>query len=197
MKKYIIKYADGRRQNIMQAAHSSYNEAVETLMDYLNANNDHLSLKDPDYLSPFNFKLEEAEYTEVNEDIPDFKSAKKAIAADFYLSADKSKLAASLMNDINPKHIEVLDALNKLFTIAQAWNKADDFVPDFSDWNQYKWYPIFIYDNHIKKFIYYRSSYAVKFIDASSGARLYFKTPERAEQFGKQFIDLYSKAFLY
>lgn len=196
MKKYIIKYADGRRQNIMQAVHSSYNEAVETLMDYLNANNDHLSLKDPDYLSPFNFKLEEAEYTEVNEDIPDFKSAKKAIAADFYLSADKSKLAASLMNDINPKHIEVLDALNKLFTIAEAWNKEDGFVPDFSDLNQGKWFPWFKYDKDAAGFVFASTAYTPTHAEATIGSRLCFKTSARAAQFGKQFVDLYNKVFL-
>lgn len=79
MKKYVIKYADGREQNIMQAVHSSYNEATQTLMDYLNANNDFLSLKDDDYLTPFDFKIEKAECVEVNEVITDYASAVKAI----------------------------------------------------------------------------------------------------------------------
>ena len=145
MKNYIIKYADGREQNIMQAVHSSYNEAAQTLMDYLNANNDFLSLKDDNYLTPFDFKIEEVECKDVNETITDFESARKALGikpnADFYVVKRKhsKKVAnledvARLVTDINPKHIEALIALNELFTIAQAWNKEDGFVPDFSDW---------------------------------------------------------------
>lgn len=38
MKKYVIKYAGGIEQNIMQAVHNSYNEAAQTLMDYLYKN---------------------------------------------------------------------------------------------------------------------------------------------------------------
>ena len=207
MKKYIIKYADGREQNIMRAIHNSYNEAAQTLMDFLNANNDFLSLKDDNYLTPFDFKIEEVECTAVNETITDFESARKALGikpnVDFYVVKRNSSEkvanfedAARLVTDINPKHLKALIALNKLFTIAEAWNKEDDFVPDFLDEDQYKWYPSFIYDKYTARYIYYHSSHAIKHATSSSGTRLCFKTPERAEQFGRQFEDLYNKVFL-
>ena len=207
MKNYKIKYADGREQTVMRAIHNSYNEAAQTLMDFLNANNDFLSLKDDNYLTPFDFKIEEVECSEVNETITDFESARKALGikpnTNFYVENRKhsGKVAqfedvARLVTDINPKHIKALIALNKLFTIAQAWNKEDDFVPDFLDEDQYKWYPSFIYDKYTERYIYYRKLHVIKHISLSSSALLCFKTPERAEQFGKQFIDIYNEIFL-
>ena len=194
MKKYIIKNADGSEQTVMQAIHESREEAGRVLMRYLSYHNENCDVDD--YLSPFDFKLEEVECTEVNEVITDFESAKKALRADYFLSTNEGKLAASLMNDINPKHVKALDALNKLFTIAQAWNKEDGFVPDFSDWNQDKWFPWFTYDKDAAKFVFVRSGNTPTYAYASIGSRLCFKTKTRAEQFGKQFADLYNKVFL-
>lgn len=208
MKKYIIKNADGSEQSEMQAIHESRKEAGETLMDYICDNNEGLDVDDDDYLSPFDFVLEEVECKEeVNEIITDFESARKALGgkpnADFtiakkILSGNAVQLedVARLVNDINPKHLEALIALNKLFTIAQAWNKEDGFVPDFSDWNQNKWFPWFEYDKDaagfVSAFTYYTPTYAI----ANFGSRLCFKSSARAAQFGKQFIDLYNKVFL-
>lgn len=194
MKKYIIKYADGREQRFIRANYNSRKEAEEALLIYLCDHNE--KCDDSSYLSPFDFTVEEVDVKEVNEIITDFECAKSAIAADFYLSADKSKLAASLMNDINPKHIEALDILNKLFTIAEVWNKEDGFVPDFSNEYQSKWFPWFRYDMKLEKFIC--SSVICSSLGANAywGSRLCFKTYERAEQFGKQFVDLYNKVFL-
>lgn len=125
MKKYVIKYADGRDCREINS-YESRNEASDALMKYLYNHNEYLSVNDDNYLSPFDFKIEEVECTEVNNVIIDFKSARKALAADFYLSADKSKLAASLMNDINPKYIEALIALNKLFTMLKRGIRKTD-----------------------------------------------------------------------
>ena len=188
MKKYIIKYADGREQNIMQAVHSSYNEAAQTLMDYLNANNDFLSLKDDDYLTPFDFKIEEVESAEVNEVITDYTSAVKAIKKKTYFH--NNRIAC------NFKHTNALSALDKLFTIAQAWNMEDGFVPDFSDRKQDKWFPWFEYDEDAAKFVYTYAGYTTTFAPANFGSRLCFKTRIRAEQFAKQFINLYNEVFL-
>lgn len=196
MKKYIIKYSNGREQNIMQAVHSSYNEAAKTLMDYLNAYNDCLSLKNDDYLTPFDFTLEEVECKEINEVIMNFESATKALGADFSLfTKSQLKDVLSLMTSINPKHIKALVALNKLFTIAEAWNKEDGFVPDFSDSKQDKWFPWFKYDEVAAKLIYVNTGSTSIDIPVF-GSRLCFKSSARAEQFGKQFINLYNKVFL-
>lgn len=207
MKKYIIKNADGSEQTVMRAIHESRKEAGETLMDYICDHNEDLDIDDDDYLSPFDFVLEEVECKEVNEVITDFESARKSLGgkpnADFtvskkILSGNAVQLndVERLVTDINPKHIEALIALNELFTIAQAWNKEDGFVPDFSNRNQWKYFPWFIYNNDAAGFVCAHTSYAATYAYANIGSRLCFKSESRAEQFGKQFAHLYNKVFL-
>ena len=205
MRKFVIKNADGSEQTVMQAVHESRGEAGRALMRYLNYHNESWDVDN--YLSPFDFTLEEVECNEVNEVITDFDSARKNLGGkpntDFYVVKRKhsEKVAnledvARLVTDINPMHIEALIALNELFTIAQAWNKEDGFVPDFSDWNQDKWFPWFNYDKDAAGFVFANAPYAPSGSFASFGSRLCFKTSERAEQFGKLFVDLYNKVFL-
>ena len=207
MKKYIIKNADGSAQSVMQDVHESRKEAGETLMDYICDHNEDLDIDDDDYLSPFDFVLEEVECKDVNEVITDFESARKALGgkpnADFtvskkILSGNVVQLndVARLVTDINPMHIEALIALNKLFTIAQAWNKEDGFVPDFSDWNQDKWFPWFKYDKDAAGFVCANANCTPALAFANFGSRLCFKSSARAAQFGKQFADIYNKVFL-
>ena len=208
MKKYIIKNADGSEQSEMQAIHESRKEAGETLMDYICVHNENLDIDDDDYLSPFDFVLEEVEYKDVNEVITDFESARKALGgkpnADFtvskkILSGNAVQLndVARLVTDINPMHIEALIALNELFTIAQAWNKEDGFVPDFSDWHQDKWFPWFKYDKDAAWFVYAATDSTPSTAGANIGSRFCFKSSARAAQFGKQFAHLYNKVFLF
>ena len=199
MRKYIIKNADGSEQTVMQAIHNSRKEAVETLMDYIRGQNDFWDIDDDDYLSPFDFVLEEVECKDVNETITDFESARKALGLkpnDYTLFEHLPKFIARFISDINPKHIDALVALNKLFTIAQAWNKEDGFVPDFSDWNQEKWFPWFKYDEDVAGFVFASTASTPADAYAPFGSRLCFKTSERAAQFGKQFVDLYNEVFL-
>lgn len=190
MKKYIIKNADGSEQTVMRAIHNSRKEAGRELMRYLSYHNENWDVDN--HLSPFDFVLEEVECGDINEVITNFESARKALRADYFLSTNEGKLAASLMNDINPKHVKALDALNKLFTIAQVWNKGDGFVPDFSDWEQDKWFPWFVYKRDVAGFVYAHTYSAPTSAYATVGSRLCFKTKMRAEQFGKQFVDLYN-----
>lgn len=207
MKKYIIKNADGSEQTVMRAIHESRKKAGETLMDYICDHNEDLDIDDDDYLSPFDFALEEVECKDVNEVITDFDSARKALGgkpnADFYVVKRKhsEKVAnledvARLVTDINPKHLEALIALNELFTIAQAWNKADEFEPDFSNRNQWKYFPWFTYKKDIAGFVFAGTDYASIYTNATIGPWLCFKTSKRAEQFGKQFVNLFNKVFL-
>ena len=199
MKRYIIKNADGSEQSEMQAIHKSRKEAGETLMDYICNHNEDLDVDDDDYLSPFDFVLEEVECKEVNEVITNFKSAKKVLGLkpnDYTLFEHLPKFIAQFISDINPKHIDALVALNELFIIAQAWNKEDGFVPDFSDWEQDKWFPWFVYDKDAAWFVFADTDYAHTSADANIGSRLCFKSSARAAQFGKQFADLYNKVFL-
>ena len=201
MKKYIVKYKDGEKTF---GEYNSRKEASDILMEYIYYFND---CSDGDYISPFDFVLEEVECKEVNEEITDYESAKKYLVGktnDVFgvtkkcisKRIDHIKDAEILIKELNPKHIEALIALNELFTIAQAWNKADGFVPDFSDWNQYKWYPWFKYDKDAAGFVYANTNHTPTGANAYFGSRLCFQSSARAEQFGKQFIELYNKVFL-
>lgn len=205
MKKYVIKNSDGSAQNVMQAVHDSRKDAGETLKEYLFKNKEDLNADD--YLSPFDFILEEVECKDVNEVITDFKSAREYLGLkpneEFTVvkkcfSENTTNLAdvAQLVDDINPKHIDALIALNKLFTLAEAWNKADGFVPDFSDWKQEKYFPWFKYNKDSAGFVFSHMFYATTDHDTNLGSRLCFKSNARAAQFAKQFIDLYNKVFL-
>ena len=205
MKNYIIKYADGREQRFIRDNYNSRKEAEEALLVYLCDHNE--KCDDSSYLSPFDFTVEEVDVKEVNETITDFESAREALGgkpnADFtvvkkILSGNVVQLeyVARLVTDINPKHLKSLIALNKLFTIAEAWNKEDGFVPDFSDWEQDKWFPWFVYDEDAAGFVYAYTHHTAADAYAHFGSRLCFKTPERAEQFGKQFEDLYNDVFI-
>jgi hypothetical protein len=90
------------------------------------------------------------------------------------------------------KHYKRLNAMLKLLTIAEAWNRQDGFVPDYSDNNQYKYFPWFAYDGASAGFACASAVSAAPNTYTNIGSRLCFKTRERAEQFGKQFIDLWN-----
>ena len=209
MKKYIIKNSDGSEQNVMKAVHFSSKDAGQTLWDYLRKHNDYgvLDSDDEGWVSPFDFIIEEVECKEVSEVITDFESARKILGLKpneditvvkkrFSENATNLADVAHFVDDINPKHIDALIALNKLFTIAQAWNKEDGFVPDFSDRKQEKYFPWFKYKNDSSGFVYANTFYSSTDADANLGARLCFKSSARAAQFGRKFADLYNKVFL-
>lgn len=194
MRKYIIKNADGSEQTVMRAIHNSRKEAGESMMNYIRKHNENC---DGDkYLSPFDFILEEVECGDINEVITDFESAREMLGLKALGFLNKFDDVTKLISDINPKHIEALIALNELFTIAEAWNKEDEFVPDFSDLGQYKWFPWFRYDKDAARFVCVTTNRTPATASASFGSRLCFKTSERAAQFGRQFVDLYNKVFL-
>lgn len=202
MKKYIVKYI---KDNKILGEYTSRQGAAIGMMMHINAYNE--VCKVDERLTPFDFVLEEVEYREVNKVIIDFETARKAINLkpndDFMVVKKKHSEnimqiedVAWLVNELNPKHIEALIALNELFTIAEAWNKADGFVPDFSDGHQDKWFPWFNYDNDAARFVYTAANFTPANVGAPFGSRLCFKTRERAKQFGKQFVELYNEVFV-
>lgn len=160
-----------------------------------------------DYLTPFDFTLDEIECKEINEVVTTYEEAREYLGgkpnADFtvakkILSGNHVKLddVANLVSEVNPKHIKALIAYNRLCTIAQAWNKADGFEPDFSNTSQYKYFPWFVYDDGAAVFVCAYTNSASTHAPAYIGYRLCFKTRERAMQFGKQFIDLWNQVLL-
>ena len=204
MKQYILKQI-GNNEPI--GKYSNKADAVDDMDTIIADHNEELDSDDDGFLTPFDFTLEVVECQDVNETITNFDEARAFLGGkpnnDFtvskkVLSGNRVQLAdvAELVKDLNPNHIKALSALNKLFTIAQAWNKADDFVPDFSNSMQDKWFPWFVYDKGVAGFVSAYTSSTPSNASAYIGSRLCFKTRNRAIQFGKQFVGLYNQVFL-
>lgn len=185
-------------------------DAADAMNQYIAETNDGLDPSDEEWLTPFDFDLEEVEVKEApNEIIVDYNSAREYLGGKANKQFTVSQRVANmntvpglmdvtrLVDALNPSHVEALIALNELFTIAQAWNKADDFVPDYSDRRQAKWFPWFVYDKDRAGFVCANTVNTPSYTDASFGSRLCFKTANRARQFGEQFIDLWNKVLLF
>lgn len=205
MKKYLV--TNKKTQEIC-GKFDSKSEAADEMLGFIEEHNEDVDSDDEEYLTPFDFTLEEIESKEINEVVTTYEEAREYLGgkpnADFtvakkILSGNHVKLddVANLVSEVNPKHIKALIAYNRLCTIAQAWNKADGFEPDFSNTSQYKYFPWFVYDNGAAGFVYANTNCAATYADARIGSRLCFKTRERAMQFGKQFIDLWNDVFLF
>lgn len=186
MKRFVIKNADGTQQYVMPAVHDTRKKAENTLMGYIQNYNKF----NEEYLSLFDFVIEVEECYEPSKIIPDFERAKQAIGFDVFILAKESFCFRDV--EINYKHMTSLIAMNQLLSIAEAWNKLDEFVPNLSDISQKKWHPWFKYRTSENRFVYAGVSLAPAVFDF----KLSFKTKERAQQFGMQFVDLYNKIFL-
>lgn len=205
MKKYLLRQK-GKEEAI--GKYESKIEASDVMESIIEDNNDDLDADDEGYLTAFDFSLEEIEEKDINEVVTNFEEARKYLHgkpnADFtvskkMLSGNSLPLdgVTNLVKDLNPRHLNALVALNKLFSIADAWNKADGFVPDFSDSSQYKYFPWFVYDKDAAGFVYALTYSAASHANAGIGSRLCFKTANRARQFGEKFADLYNQVFLF
>ena len=205
MKKYLV--TNKKTQEIC-GKFDSKSEAADEMLGFIEEHNEDVDSDDEEYLTPFDFTLEEIESKEINEVVTTYEEAREYLGgkpnADFtvakkILSGNHVKLddVANLVSEVNPKHIKALIAYNRLCTIAQAWNKADDFTPDFSNRNQTKWFPWFVYSDDAAGFVSASANGAATGAYAYFGSRLCFMTRERAEQFGKQFIELWNDVFLF
>lgn len=199
MTKYNLRKIEGGQ---VLGTFETKQEAADWMQEYITKYNDWMHSNN-DYLTLFDFTLDEIESKEINEVITDYESLGGKPNADFtvakkILSGNYVKLddVANLVSEVNPKHIKALIAFNRLCTIAQAWNKADGFEPDFSNTSQYKYFPWFVYDNGAAGFVYAATYYAATGAAAYFGSRLCFKTSTRARQFGEQFIDLWNQVLL-
>ena len=201
MRKFVVRLADGSEQCLIRPLYDTKNEAVQGIMNYVAGFNEDLGMEDSKRMSPFDFKVEEVD---VDDEIASFKDAVEYLgldANDGYEVYGRERRGAGslkkrdvekLVRELNPRHVDALIALNELFTIAEAWNKADGFVPDFSDKEQRKYFPWFAYDKDVAQFSADGSEW---FAHESEllGARLCFKTGDRARQCGQRFAGLFNK----
>lgn len=205
MKKYLV--TNKKTQEIC-GKFDSKSEAADEMLGFIEEHNEDVDSDDEEYLTPFDFTLEEIESKEINEVVTDYEKAREYLGGkpnvDFtvakkILSGNCVQLedVTRLVSELNPKHVKAIIAFNRLCTIAQAWNKEDDFTPDFSNRNQTKWFPWFVYSDDAAGFVSAYTNYAATYASASFGSRLCFKTSTRARQFGEQFIDLWNQVLLF
>ena len=205
MKKYLV--TNKKTQEIC-GKFDSKSEAADEMLGFIEEHNEDVDSDDEEYLTPFDFTLEEIESKEINEVVTDYEKAREYLGgkpnADFtvakkILSGNCVQLedVTRLVSELNPKHVKAIIAFNRLCTIAQAWNKEDDFTPDFSNRNQEKWFPWFVYSDDAAGFVSAYTDYTASCASASVGSRLCFKTSARARQFGEQFIDLWNQVLLF
>ena len=203
MRKFVVRLADGSEQCLIRPLYDTRNEAVQGIMNYVAGFNEDLGMEDSKRISPFDFKVEEVYVDDVDGVITSFGLAMEYLGlkdnSEYEVYGREKRGAGSLkkrdveklVRELNPRHVDALIALNELFTIAEAWNKADGFVPDFSDKEQRKYFPWFAYDKDVAQFSADGSEW---FAYASAfGARLCFKTEARAIQFGQRFAGLFNK----
>ena len=193
--KYIIKRKDGETLPIILTQEfSSKEKAYKAIFDY--ACDTTKCQKNPIQLMS-SYEVFENNAIDVNLRIDNFNEAKKALGDDMLYKSTTYDEINSLVDNINPKYIRALDVLNELLTIAQAWNKEDNFVPDFRKQFQLKWFPCFkYYDSPVYMMYSDVNYYTNNAPDVYIGQRFCFKTAKRAEQFGKKFIHLFRELFM-
>ena len=201
MKKYKLVCKDSDKikfENIFDAKV----DAIEAMNEEIDTYNDKYNLTEEEGLSPFDFTMDVVEVEEKKEDNDiekDFEDAREKLDS-FNVTSDEAAKhfdsLAQLIRNANPRHIKALIALNKLFTIAEKWNKEDGFVPDFSNKGQWKYFPWFEYSKEAAGFVCAHTFNAASFASAVVGSRLCFKSESRAEEFGKKYVDLYNEVFL-
>ena len=199
MKKYKLVCKDSDKikfENLFDAKV----DAIEAMNEEIDNYNDTYNLTEEEGLSPFDFTMDVVEVEEKKEDNgieKDFEDARKELEKKMNIdeSAKYFYQLSQLIRNVNPRHLKALIALNKLFTIAEKWNKEDGFVPDFSNKGQWKYFPWFKYEGESAGFVF-AHTYTASCASAYFGSRLCFKSESRAEEFGKKYVDLYNEVFL-
>lgn len=88
-------------------------------------------------------------------------------------------------------------AFYKLAVIARAWNEIDGFTPDRSNIEQrIIYYPWFVYEERVKRFVFYDVHRTTSSASAAFGSRLCFRSYSMACKFGETFTDLYNEMLL-
>lgn len=180
-------------------------DAIEAMNEEIEKTNEENGETEEEGLTPFDFKLETVEVDEAIR-ITTFYDAQEYLGLSHknnFIVAKKKKSKsplelrdiAAFVQDINPHHFKALVALNKLFTVAEAWNKADGFVPDFANRKQRKYFPWFGYDDETAGFIYATTEDVVSYAAVYFGSLLCFRSGLRAKEFGEKFATLYNKVF--
>lgn len=90
-------------------------------------------------------------------------------------------------SNLPPDMRKYFEAQYKMIVIAEALNEG--WIPDWDNYNEYKYYPWF--EMSPSSFAFGGSYYVLALARAGSGSRLKFRTRELAEYAAKQFIDIW------
>ena len=90
-------------------------------------------------------------------------------------------------SNLPPDMRKYFEAQSKMIVIAEALNEG--WIPDWDNYNEYKYYPWF--EMSPSSFAFNVSFYDFADARAGSGSRLKFRTRELAEYAAKQFIDIW------
>lgn len=144
--------------------------------------------KEDDDVTVFDFDIREVDEAVPADLCPDFASSCKFLG-----------ISDEFAFDCADDHIKAMQSLYMLVIIAQAWNKIDGFTPDWSDGNQLKYFPWFVYGESKDHagFVCATTRYTATYASASIGSRLCFKSSERAHQFGEMFTELFNDFLLF
>lgn len=181
MRKYVVR---SKTTQQVFGKFETQNQASEKLVEYIKENNENYCSDEAGFLSIFDFEVKEEEVQEV----ANYEAAKDILGL-----SDEPLITIC---GVSKHHAKALLALSKLFTIAEAWNKEDGFVPDFSNEEQRKYFPWFEYNKGYAGFVYANTTWAATHATADVGSRLCFATRERALAFGNQFEELYNDFLL-
>lgn len=183
MKRYVVR---NKTTQQVFGKFDTQNQASEKLVEYITEQNDEVCSDEAGFLSIFDFEVKE-------EDVQEISSYTGACE---YLGLSEEVKDFDKLFVRNKKHTTALRALSKLFTIAEAWNKEDGFVPDFSNEEQRKYFPWFEYNKRSAGFVCANTHWTATTENAGVGSQLCFATRERALDFGKKFESLYNDFLL-
>lgn len=172
MKKYIVT---NKNNDDVLGKYDTKDDASEAIIS---------ECEDTD-LTIFDFDCKEVEEQEPSELCPDFAASCK------YLGINDE-----FAFDCADEHVKAMQSLYMLVIIAQAWNKIDGFVPDWSNGDQWKYYPWFVYKG-LAGFVSANAYNTASAAFAHLGSRLCFKSSNRARQFGEMFTDLFNDFLLF
>lgn len=201
MKKYKLVCKDYSDKIKFENLFDAKVDAIEAMNEEIDNYNDTYGLTEEEGLSPFDFTMDVVEVEDKKEDNgieKDFEDAREELEKKMNIdeSAKYFYQLSQFIRNVNPRHLKALIALNKLFTIAEKWNKEDGFVPDFSNKGQWKYFPWFQYKGESAGFVCAITINSASAANALFGSRLCFKSESRAEEFGKKYADLYNEVFL-
>jgi hypothetical protein len=104
----------------------------------------------------------------------------------------EGKQASEVLVYEHPQNVEeeITNAHRKLRLIAKA--KKAGWKPDYTNYSQKKWFPIYRWDAESSRWVFSDSSYYYGITFTILGSRFAFKTENDASEFGKDTEDLHN-----